>query len=283
MAVKQQLSTNGKESVSILGCGWLGLPLAKCLQESGYSVKGSRRSDEGVKELEREGVSPYPVIADPSDPHLPTGFFECNILVITLPPGRKDPSGAKAYPERIRQILEHAQEKAVQRILITSSSSVYPEKNKTVTESEEERSDKGNGPVLLEAEAAVSDAFQNSSTIVRFGGLLGPGRHPVRFLSGRQSSRSGKAPVNMIHRIDAVGVLHRIITESYWGELFNACAPEHPTRSEFYSRAAGILDIAAPEFDPEASGPYKVVDPSYLIQRTEYRFQYPDPLGMPVE
>ncbi len=144
-------------------------------------------------------------------------------------------------------------------------------------------SEKGNGPVLWEAEEAVREAYSDAATIVRFGGLIGPDRHPVRYLSGRQSSRSGDAAVNMIHQADAVGILQCIIEKGLWGDRFNACAPEHPTREAFYVRAAEVLGIPSLSFDPKASLSYKIVDPSHLIERSGYRFRYPDPLEMPVE
>ena len=37
--------------ISILGCGWLGLPLAKAIVENGFSVKGSTTSSEKIATL----------------------------------------------------------------------------------------------------------------------------------------------------------------------------------------------------------------------------------------
>ena len=34
-----------REKISILGCGWLGLPLAKSLLAKGYKIKGSTTSE----------------------------------------------------------------------------------------------------------------------------------------------------------------------------------------------------------------------------------------------
>ena len=41
--------------ISILGCGWLGLPLAKALIENGFSVKGSTTSTDKLTALENAG------------------------------------------------------------------------------------------------------------------------------------------------------------------------------------------------------------------------------------
>ena len=37
---------SNKTTISIIGCGWLGYPLALFLKEKGYQVKGSSRSEE---------------------------------------------------------------------------------------------------------------------------------------------------------------------------------------------------------------------------------------------
>ena len=42
--------------VSILGCGWLGLPLAKALIGEGYTVKGSTTTPAKLNLLKEEGV-----------------------------------------------------------------------------------------------------------------------------------------------------------------------------------------------------------------------------------
>ncbi len=274
---------NRRADLSILGCGWLGMPLAKELLESGYTVKGSRRSREKLQELQDLGIDPFQVIADPDVPLFPERFFLSRTLLIDIPPGRKDPQGARAYPQRIRRILERAEEMQVKNVLLVSSTSVHPETNERIKDAPEAQSTQGNGPVLGEAEEAVKKRFPGTSTIVRFGGLIGPERHPVRYLSGRQSSRSGRAPVNMIHQKDAVGAISRILERKLWGYTFDICAPEHPTRQNFYEKAAEKAGIPPPAFDPEAPLSYKIIDPDLFVEKSDHRFAYPDPLDMPVE
>ena len=45
--------------ISILGCGWLGLPLAEALIKNGFSVKGSTTSSSKLGDLENLGVLPF--------------------------------------------------------------------------------------------------------------------------------------------------------------------------------------------------------------------------------
>jgi UDP-N-acetyl-D-mannosaminuronate dehydrogenase len=46
-----------KLTLAIVGCGWLGLPLALKALESGQKVKGSTTSHSKVEELEKMGLS----------------------------------------------------------------------------------------------------------------------------------------------------------------------------------------------------------------------------------
>ena len=45
--------------ISILGCGWLGFPLAKSLVEKGFSVKGSTTSENKLSILSTAGILFY--------------------------------------------------------------------------------------------------------------------------------------------------------------------------------------------------------------------------------
>ena len=45
--------------ISILGCGWLGLPLAKSLLQNGFSIKGSTTSLKKIFPLQSAGITPF--------------------------------------------------------------------------------------------------------------------------------------------------------------------------------------------------------------------------------
>ena len=48
-----------KKEISLLGCGWLGIPLASSLVKKGFAVKGSTTSSDKLEILKSEGVIPY--------------------------------------------------------------------------------------------------------------------------------------------------------------------------------------------------------------------------------
>ena len=49
------------KTVSILGCGWLGLAVGEHLVRKGFEVKGSVTSDQKKPKLEAVGIKPYTI------------------------------------------------------------------------------------------------------------------------------------------------------------------------------------------------------------------------------
>ena len=82
--------------ISILGCGWLGFPLAKALLKDGFTVKGSTTSTEKLAVLEHAGIQALQVMLDSESVSGPIEelLVESTILIIDIPPKlRGDQSG----------------------------------------------------------------------------------------------------------------------------------------------------------------------------------------------
>lgn len=81
------------KTISIIGCGWFGFPLARLLKSKGLAVKGCKRTPAGVEALTQAGIEGYCVGLD-KDAVLPEGLLDADVLVINLPPGlRRGDSG----------------------------------------------------------------------------------------------------------------------------------------------------------------------------------------------
>jgi 3-hydroxyisobutyrate dehydrogenase-like beta-hydroxyacid dehydrogenase len=52
-------------SISILGYGWLGKPLAKKLADMGFSIKASTTTIDKLAELEQSGIQPFHIDLSP--------------------------------------------------------------------------------------------------------------------------------------------------------------------------------------------------------------------------
>ncbi|NTV98861.1 MAG: SDR family NAD(P)-dependent oxidoreductase, partial [Chlorobiaceae bacterium] len=80
-----------KESISILGCGWLGLPLARALVSEGYRVMGSTTGERKLELLRDAGTEPFIIRLEPEAVGDDiTDFLQSDILVIDIPPERRE-------------------------------------------------------------------------------------------------------------------------------------------------------------------------------------------------
>lgn len=264
------------ETISILGCGWLGLPLANYLIGKGYKVKGSTRTRSELEVIKSHGIEPFYLVLDPDlRGDNVDDFFNCDVLVVNFPPERRDDI-ALYHPAQIRSLIASIESSPVKKVLFVSSTSVYPDLGREVSEDDNAPPEKPSGIALLEAERLLRQSTRFETTIIRFGGLIGYDRMPGRFLAGRKGITGGNAPVNLIHRDDCLGIINRIIELSAWGETFNACADEHPLRKEYYTAQALKLGLDPPGFK-DGGGGFKIIRSDKLKKRLEYRFKYPDP------
>ena len=265
-----------KRTVSILGCGWLGTALGRKLMSKGYAVKGSATSNESHIKIEKTGISAYYIKLEPDNVVMDyTSFFNTDVLVVCFPPGRNE-NKQEEFPKQIQQLTRLIREVNVNKVVFVSSTSVYESTNREVREGDEGNPEKAGGKAILKAEKILFELQNVQTTVVRFGGLIGYDRNPARFLTGKKNV-SGNVPVNLIHRDDAVNVLTEIIEKEVWGEVFNACSPHHPSKKEFYLKAAEISDIPPPEFE-EGTENYKEVNSDKLINRLGYSFVYHSPM-----
>lgn len=234
-------------TISILGCGWYGKALAAELVKKGTTVKGSTTSDEKLTLLEAEGIKPYIINLSPEAKIIDADFFVCDILWVSIPPRARAGKGLE-YIAQIKELIILIHQHHIKQVVLISSTGVYGDNNKPVNETDEPNPDSDAGQVLLQAEELLRAETTFTTTVIRFGGLIGPGREPGRFFAGKTDIPNGDAPVNMIHLTDCLGVSNALLEKQAFGKIYNACSPEHPTRASFYARAAAQSGLEQPQF-----------------------------------
>ena len=121
--------------ISILGCGWLGLPLGAHLVEKGHTIKGATTRLEKFTLLKEKNIDPYFVKAGAKlEGDRLIEFFQSELLIINIPPGRRRPDVEERFPEEVQLILGAAKEGAIKKIIFISSTSVYPNNEKVIME-----------------------------------------------------------------------------------------------------------------------------------------------------
>ena len=94
-------------TISILGCGWLGMNLAKDLIESGYEVKGSTTHEEKLPKLKALGAIPFLIklLPEPEGDRLHE-FFDSDLLIICIPPGTRSGMADSYHPTQVKYLLD---------------------------------------------------------------------------------------------------------------------------------------------------------------------------------
>ena len=268
---------HNKPKIAILGCGWLGFPLAKKLLSEGYSVKGSTTSEAKITQLAANGIVTYQIALSEDGIQGPIADFleHSEILIIDIPPGLRKatlPVGIKTFVAKIEKLIPYLEKSPVQKVLFVSSTSVYADKNKTVTENTVPDTDTESGRQLVDVEALLQDNPNFETTIVRFGGLIGEDRHPIKMLAGRENLENPDAPINLIHQNDCIGIILKIIEKGAWHETFNAVTPYHPTRKEYYHKKAEEMNLAIPKFAFDKPSTEKHISSAKIEKVLDYTF-----------
>ena len=263
--------------ISILGCGWLGFPLAKALVHDGFLVKGSTTSTEKVSILKSAGIEPFIVQLEEEKISESVADFLANsqILIVNIPPKLRGNS-TENFVAKIATLLPFIEKSTVEKVLFVSSTSVYGEDNDLITEDTPLNPDTEGGRQLVIVESLLQKNTHFKTTILRFGGLIGEDRNPVRFLSGRENIENPDAPINLIHQDDCIGSIEKIIALNSWDKTFNAVAPFHPSRKEYYTQKATELNLALPKFAIANNTIGKTICSDKLIQELNYCFLKPN-------
>lgn len=258
-------------TISILGCGWYGLALAKALIADGVQVNASTTSAEKLAVLKTEGIKPFLIDLSQGQSAPDPGFFDCDVLVIAIPPKARSGQGAEYLP-KLEQAVSAIRRSLVKKVILISSTGVYADMNKEVNELTDPQPDTLSGKLLLEAEELFKAEAAFQATILRFGGLIGPGRDPGRFFAGKKNIPNGLAPVNLIHLDDCIGITKAIIAKDVFGYTINACSPHHPPKEKFYTNAAAVAGLELPEFLPELEE-WKIVNSVIIGDKLSYQYQ----------
>ena len=219
--------------ISILGCGWLGLPLARQLVQQGHQIKGSTTSQQKMEFMKSIGIAPYLIKLTEKEPQW-VDFLQTDVLVIVIPLKEIEP-----FEDLIKTLPSTV------KVIYTSSTAVY-------LPSEEPINEKGaldTQHPLLAIEQVIRNS-ENPSTIIRLAGLFDQRRHPGRWFTNKVLNNPN-GPVNLVHLNDCLGIIEKIITHQVWDEVFNACANEHPSRKDFYSRTSRALGSPPPQINEQ--------------------------------
>ncbi|QXP74802.1 NAD(P)-binding domain-containing protein [Tenacibaculum sp. AHE15PA] len=246
-------------NISILGCGWLGKPLALYLIEKGYLIKGSTTSIEKLAIFKEVGIQPFIVDITKDDNEELQSFLTADVLIVAIP--SKNVLGFK-------NLIKELEKWAIKKVIFISSTSVYPSLNKEMNEN-----DTTVDSTLVEIENVFRTNRNFATTVIRFAGLFGENRNPGNWFKDKKIPQPNGF-VNMIHQQDCIGIIYQVIKQNVFGEVFNACSNHHPSRKEYYINAKKVLKTAPPVFDDSSPLEYKIINSDKVQKQLNYTFVY---------
>jgi nucleoside-diphosphate-sugar epimerase len=257
------------KEITIIGCGWLGLPLASNFIAGGYQVFGTTTSKDKQSRLADSGIVPVMLMIDADGLECSDhAIWNADIFVIAVPP-KVSANGVDYHVGQVATLLRYIPEEA--GIIYVSSTSVYPSMAGIYDELFPMNLELTGNPTLYQAEQLISD--RSNSAIVRPGGLMGEGRVSGRYFAGKEVSGENQ-PVNYIHQADAAALIAKIAEREIKG-VFNLVSPKHPTRAEVYAANSARFGFDMPMFKDD--GIKRIIDGSLIERRLGYSFLYPDP------
>ncbi len=201
------------KSISIVGCGWLGKPLAKSLSKE-YDVECYDRKT--TKER--------------------SSFWQSKTIIIAI--NTKD-----NYINTLQKIAKFSSLSS--NIILLSSISVYKEFNKTIDE------DISITQKTLQKEAEeLMQNLREHLLILRLGGLMGSDRVAGRW---KKVSTFKDGFVNYIHRDDVICIIKELLKNDVRDGIYNLVAPKHPLRSKVHKKNTQRLGIKLGSFEGKTS------------------------------
>lgn len=197
-----------KKQIGIIGCGWLGRPLADKLSNSFNVFCFSRET----------------TWKDPL-------FWQSDTIIIAI--HTKD-----NYLETLQKIVSSSH--PASNIILLSSTSVYREFDTDVDESA-----KISKPSLIQEAEDLLLKQRDSVLILRLGGLMGEDRVAGKWKSATDFTDGF---VNYIHRDDVIHIIEAMLKKGFNNGIYNLVAPNHPLRSEIHEKNAKKFGVEVGTF-----------------------------------
>jgi len=268
------------KTISIIGLGWLGIQLAEKLSQSGFKVVGTTTTEGKLSQLLQtvDQVKifdiEHPDSLNQQDESL---VFGADLIILTIPPSK-----IENYGEKMIELVKNIKQRNPKvQMIYTGSSSVYGDEVGEVDEQTPLNPQSSNAKKIAELEEYFQKLNHDGIAVLRLGGLVGPGRHPVKYLIGRSNVKGKNKAVNLIHSADIAEVVLKICKGEYPPGVYNLCCPEHPLKSDYYIELAKRLNQIPPNFNKFDNQLGKIVICKKLSQQN-YQFIYSSPFQFPL-
>ena len=238
----------------IIGCGYLGLRVARKWLAAGETVHALTRSVERAQEWHRQGLSP--LVGDVLKPESLV-FPELDAVLHAVGWDRKSSASQReVYIDGLRNVLERLPP-TTQRFMHISSTSVYGQNSgEEVDEQSPTEPQAENGKVCLEAQQQLelwaSGHPECRATTLRLSGIYGPDRLLSRVATlqaGQVFTGNPEAWLNLIHVEDAASAIDGCLRSENPGKLYLISDDCPVPRQDYYNHLARLVGAPEPRFE----------------------------------
>jgi nucleoside-diphosphate-sugar epimerase len=233
----------------LVGCGYVGLPLALLLQGRGQEVSAWVHTAASAEALAPHGFHRV-ITGGVDDNEVWTSLGQSYDLVIHCASSGR--GGEAAYEQVFLKGAEmmNAHQPQARRLFVSSTSVYRQNDGEVVTEDSEAEPDTATGRILRVAEKVALEA---GATVVRSSGIYGPNRG-VLFDKLKRGEAviegDGLRWMNQIHQRDLVAALAHLIEAGQPGEIYNATDDTPTTYHDYYAWCSEFLGVAMPPYGP---------------------------------
>lgn len=230
-------------NITILGCGWLGKIIGEKFIKDGETVFGSYRSLGNQAEISRLGIHPFHLLSSFKPQDNISFYDKADVLCVFLPVSKNEV--IDDFISNLIQFVTLFSPKT--KIFYTSSIGVYPKREGVFNEAYSFFNEEKNSN-LFRVEKALKDNFKNRLSILRLGGLIGPSRHPIKYLAGKNIKDDGTARVYLIQSDDIYRAITQIMQEDKFNSTYNLVHPQVISKKEYYSNCAKKVGLPKPVY-----------------------------------
>jgi len=236
------------QDVMIIGCGDIGVRVARILQASGSKITGLARSVEAAERL--RGFNIVPVMGNLDDAGSLAKLSSKGKLVFYLAP----PPGGGPVDGRMRKFCEAVDnDQAPEKIVYMSTSGVYGDcQGDRVTEATPVNPQTSRAQRRVDAETVLLKWGRTCGVpviILRVTGIYGPGRLPLaRLRQGHPVlSETESPPTNRIHADDLAAVCVAAAEKAADGDIYNVSDGQSGTMTGYFNTIADLLELPRPQ------------------------------------
>ncbi len=267
-------------NVAVIGCGYIGVEVARLWQQSGFFVTATTTSPERVTAL--EAIASQVVVLKGNNLVNLQAVVQAQETVL-LSVGAANPNVyAETYLQTAQTLISVLKTSSVKQIIYTGSYAVYGDRGgEWVDELSSVAPANSNGQILCDTEQVLLSAStaDRNVCILRLGGIYGPGRELAKIfgrVAGTTRPGKGDDAVNWIHRDDIVTAIEYARTHKLQG-IYNLVDDTHLNSRELLDSVCEQHHLPKVRWDEslKSTRPYNARVSNQKIKDTGYKLIHP--------